>query len=71
MGAMSTIQAAIELTLKIWGWVSGRAKKKLQNRRIELQEENRKAQIDGDINALRRTRAQIEEIDRRLDTGDY
>lgn len=65
------LRATIEFILKVWGWVSGRSLKQLKSRRLELQEKSRQAQLDGDLDALRKTRAEIEEVDRRINTGDY
>jgi hypothetical protein len=71
LSILGAIRATIELVLRIWGWVSGRSKQRLQNKRIVLEEQNRQAQLDGDLDALRKTRAEIEEVDRRLLSGDY
>ena len=71
MTIMSTLQSIIALILKVWGWVSGRAKQKLQNDRAALEERSRQAQIDGDLDELRRIRGEIEELDHRLQSGDY
>ena len=65
------IRVAIEFILKVWGWVSGRSLQKLNSSRRALEEASRQAQIDGDLDELRRIRAEIEEIDRRISTGDY
>lgn len=65
------LRAAIELTLKVWGWVSGRSLKQLKNKRIELEAKSRQAQLDGDLDVLRKTRAEIQEVDRRILVGDY
>lgn len=61
----------ITLILKIWDWLKGRPKQKLENRRMILEEESRQAQLIGDLDALRKARAEINDIDRRLATGDY
>lgn len=71
MGIIDLIRAAIEFILKVWGWVSGRSLQKLKNKRTELEAKSRQAQLDGDLDVLRKTRAEIEEVDRRIDTGDY
>lgn len=71
MGIIDLIRAAIEFILKVWGWVSGRSLQKLNNKRIELEAKSRQAQLDGDLDVLRKTRAEIEEVDRRINTGDY
>lgn len=71
MGVLGFIQAAMLFILKVWGWASGRSKKKLQNDRRVLESASRQALLDGDLNETRRVRAEIEEIDRRLERGDY
>lgn len=71
MGIIDLIRATIEFILRVWGWVSGRSKQKLHNERIALEEQSRQAQLDGDLNALRKIRASIEEVDRRIESGDY
>jgi len=71
MTIIAFIQSIISLILKIWGWVSGRSKQKLQDERKALEEASRQALLDGDLDATRRARAGIEEIDRRLEYGDY
>lgn len=65
------IDSIIQLVLKIFGWVGDRPKKELENKRIELEEQSRQAQLNGDLNALRKSRAEIEEIDRRIRSNDY
>lgn len=65
------LRAAIELILKVWGWASGRSLKQLKSKRIELEAKSRQAQLDGDLDVLRKTRAEIEEVDRRISVGDY
>lgn len=65
------LRAAIELILKVWGWASGRLLKQLKSKRIELEAKSRQAQLDGDLDVLRKTRAEIEEVDRRISVGDY
>jgi hypothetical protein len=65
------LRAAIELILKVWGWVSGRSLQQLKSKRVELEAQSRQAQLDGDLDALRKTRAEIQEVDRRISIGDY
>ena len=65
------ITTALEFIIKVWGWVSGRSKQKLVEQRQKLEEESRQAQIDGDVDELRRIRAEIDEIDHRIINGDY
>lgn len=71
MGIIDLLRATIELILRVWGWVSGRSKQQLLSSRRELEEKNREAQLSGDLDVLQKTRAEIEEIDRRLNAGDY
>jgi hypothetical protein len=71
MSILGLIQAAITFILKVWGWVSGRSKQKLIDRRMTLEENSRQAQIDGDLVELRRIRGEIEELDHKLQSGDY
>lgn len=67
----SFLSTAFALILRIWDLFSGRAKKKLEDRRLELEAASRQAQIDGDLDDLRKFRAEIDEIDRKLQSGDY
>lgn len=71
MGILGFLQAAITLILKVWGWASGRSKQRLIDSRKVLAEESRQAQIDGDLDELRRIRGEIEDLDHRLQSGDY
>ena len=71
MGIIDLLRATIELILRVWGWVSGRSKQQLLSSRRELEEKNREAQLSGDLDVLQKTRAEIEEIDRRLNAADY
>lgn len=54
----------VDVAFRILDWVKARPQKKLNNRREDLEVLSREAQIKGDIDELRRIRAQIEEIDR-------
>lgn len=56
----------IAVIFRVLDWVKGRPKKKLEDRRMILEDESRVAQIKGDVNELRRIRAQIEEVDRDI-----
>lgn len=56
---------------RIWDWVNGRPKQKLIDKRMWLEEESRKAQLIGDLDGLRKAKAEINDIDKRLSTGDY
>ena len=71
MGIPAAITAFLTFIMKIWDWFKGYPKLKLENRRLVLQEESRQAQLIGDLDALRKARAEINDIDNRLDTGDY
>ena len=61
----------VKLSLEIWDWVKGHPKRKLEQQRMILEDESLKAQLIGDLDALRKVRAQIEDIDKRLVSGDY
>jgi len=54
----------VDVAFRVLDWVKARPQKRLEDRRKELEELSRIAQIKGDVNELRRIRAQIEEIDR-------
>lgn len=54
----------IDALFRLSDWLKNRDKNKLADRRKKLEEMSRKAQIDGDLNELRRVRAEIEELDR-------
>jgi hypothetical protein len=61
----------IDVIFRILDWMKGRPKAKLEEQRDELEIASRAAQIKGDIYEMRRIRAQIENIDRKLKSGDY
>jgi len=61
----------IDAVFRILDWMKGRPKAKLEDRRMILEDESRAAQIKGDIHEMVRARAQIEDIDRRLKSGNY
>jgi DNA polymerase/3'-5' exonuclease PolX len=61
----------VKLALRVWDYLSGRPRERLEQERIRLEDVSRQAQITGDLVGLRRARAQIEEVDRKLRTGDY
>lgn len=65
------VTTILNFILRIWGWVSGHSKQKLMDRRLLLEDKSRQAQIDGDIDELRKIRAEINEIDRNLEFGNY
>jgi hypothetical protein len=56
----------IEVVFRILDWTKGRPRGKLEDKRMVLEDESRAAQIKGDINEMRRIRAQIEEVDRDI-----
>lgn len=62
---------SIALTFRIWDWLNGRPQAKLEAARMMLEEESRTMQLTGDLVGLRRTRAKLEEIDRKLRTRDF
>lgn len=70
-GIFTFLAALLAFVGRVWDWVNGRPKQKLIDRRMILEEDNRKAQLIGDLDALRKTRAEINDIDHRLATGDY
>lgn len=71
MGIISLLASIIEFVVKVWGWISGRSKQKLINSIIELEKQSRQAQLNGDLDMLRRVRGELEEARRRLDMGEY
>ena len=71
MSIIAMLTGAFEFINRVWGWVSGRAKKKLLNKREELEKESRRAQLDGELDTLRRVRGEIQELDRKLQSGNY
>lgn len=68
---IALITTVLEFIMWVWGRISGHAKQALQNKRVELEAESRRAQLDGELDTLRRVRGEIEEVDRKLSTGDY
>lgn len=68
---LAAIGPAMEFVNRVWDYVKNRPKKRLEKRRRELEEESVRAQLDGDLHALYIKRAEIDEIDRRLSTGEY
>lgn len=71
MDFVGLAKAALEFIMKVWGWASGISKRKLESNRRDLEEESRQHQLNGDLDQLRRVRGEIQEIDRKLSTGDY
>jgi hypothetical protein len=62
---------SIDAIFRILDWVKGRPKAKMEESRKVWEEASRVAQLKGDLNEMQRARAEIEEIDRRLASGDY
>lgn len=56
----------LEGVFRLSDWLKGRPYAKLEDRRMVLEDESRAAQIKGDVNEMRRIRAQIEEIDKDM-----
>jgi hypothetical protein len=54
----------IDVVFRVLDWMKGRSQRKLNNKREELEILAREAQLKGDVNELRRIRAEIEETDR-------
>lgn len=71
LAIMTTWSQSIALAFRVWDYVNGRPRARLNERRLVLEEESRTMQITGDLTGLRRVRAQLEEVDRKLRTGDY
>lgn len=71
LAIMTAWSQSIALGFRIWDYVNGRPRAKLEDQRMMLEEESRTMQLTGDLVGLRRVRAQLEEIDRRLRTNDY
>lgn len=68
---LETYNRTIDVVFRILDWVKGRPKKKLEDHRKELEVESRQYQLNGDLSQLRRVRGEIQDIDRRLQSGDY
>ena len=69
MGVMpydAAIGNFLEIVLKAWDAIKDHPRAKLASKRVELESQSRQAQIDGDVDALRRIRAEIDEIDLAL-----
>lgn len=58
----------LKMSFRVMDWFQGRPIARLKDKRALLEIESRAAQIKGDVNALRRVRAQIEEVDRNLES---
>ena len=71
VGILEAYNRTIDVVFRILDWVKGRPKKKLEDHRKELEVESRQYQIDGNLTQLRRVRGEIQDIDRRLQSGDY
>jgi hypothetical protein len=61
---------SIDVAFRILDWMKGRPVAKLKESRKEWEEKSRQAQIKGDLHGMQEARAQIEDIDRRLKSGD-
>lgn len=73
MGVMpydAAIANFLEIVLKAWDVIKDHPRAKLASKRIELESLSRQAQIDGDVDMLRRIRGEIDEIDIRLAVSD-
>lgn len=68
-GIIPIISYGLELANKIWDAFN--PKRKLERQAIKLEDEITKAQIKGDVNELRTKRAMLEDVRRKLSTGDY
>lgn len=71
IGILEAYNRTIDVVFRILDWMKGRPKKKLEDRRKELEVESRQYQLDGNLDQLRRVRGEIQDIDRRLQSGDY
>ena len=60
----------LEIVLKAWDVIKDHPRAKLASKRVELESQSRQAQIDGDVDVLRKTRAEIDEIDLALAVDD-
>jgi hypothetical protein len=61
----------IDVVFRVLDWMKGRPKARMEESRKVWEEASRAAQIKGDIHEMQRARAEIEQIDRRLASGDY
>lgn len=61
----------LQLILRIWDWIDSGPKNRLQAKIDALELENRKCQLDGDLENMRRTRGLLEEARRRMLARDY
>lgn len=68
-GIVEAYNKTIEVVFRVLDWKKARPIVKLQDRRRELEELSREAQIKGDIYEMQRIRAQIDEVDRDLQSG--
>jgi hypothetical protein len=67
MGIVEAFNNTMKAAFKISDWVKGRAKRKLEKRREELERQSVIVQQQGDVDALQYIRAEIEEVDRDID----
>jgi len=66
LAILAAYNKTIDATFRILDWIKLRPKKKLEDRRKELEEASRVAQIKGDVYEMQQIRAQIEEVDRDI-----
>lgn len=71
IGILEAYNKTIDVVFRVLDWVKGRPKAKLEDHRKELEVESRQYQLNGDLDQLRRVRGEIQDIDRRLQSGDY
>lgn len=71
LAILTAYNSTIAVVFRILDWLKGRPKAKLEDSRMILEDESRAAQIKGDVHEMVRIRAQIEDIDRRIKSGDY
>lgn len=68
-GIIPIISYGLELANKIWDAFS--PQRKLKRQIVKLEKEISEAQVKGDLDELRKKRALLDDVRRRLDTGDY
>jgi len=71
IGILEAYNRTIDVVFRILDWMKGRPKKKLEDQRKDLEVESRQYQLEGNLDQLRRVRGEIQDIDRRLQSGDY
>lgn len=68
MNVLPIIRWGLELVGRVLGYFANKKLTDLQSRRASLERESVIAQSNGDVNALRRIRAEIDEVDIRIST---